>query len=81
LGKADAYVNGTLGMCLWDVCPGEVIVKGMGGYITNFNLNRYYYAKGASPLIQGVFAARSKSHYNLCVKRMGGMLKTLQALL
>lgn len=43
LGVADAYCYPTRGMCYWDVCPGEVLVKGMGGLVTDFNQKRYNY--------------------------------------
>lgn len=63
LGKADAYIYGSAGPCLWDVSPGEVLVKGMGGFVTDINLNKYNYRTDVKPVIQGVFATRSYQHY------------------
>ena len=35
IGNCDAYIHPSPGLCYWDLCAPESLIKGMGGYSTN----------------------------------------------
>jgi 3'-phosphoadenosine 5'-phosphosulfate (PAPS) 3'-phosphatase len=80
-GQADLYVYPSRGMSFWDVCAGEVLVKGMGGQMTDMTLKRFMYFPHLDPKIRGVFAGRSLAHYQMVLKRFGPFIHTVQAML
>jgi len=35
IGNVDCYIHPSPGLCYWDLCAPESLIKGMGGYATN----------------------------------------------
>ena len=75
---ADAYLHPSVGLKSWDLCASEAIVKSMGGYATNFSLERLSYKKEETHKIAGLVLARNKDMYDTVLKRLGQLLHTIK---
>lgn len=54
LGNVDTYIHPSSGLMNWDLCGPESIVKGMGGYTTNFMQERLRYSLEGDRRIKGL---------------------------
>jgi len=59
IGTVDTYLHPSPGLKFWDLCAPESIIKGMGGYATDFKLDRIKYAADADPNLKGLILAKN----------------------
>ena len=58
LGEADTYIS--LGLSYWDICAPEVVVKAMGGIVTDLFQQKLHYDLETKPHgVRGVIIAKS----------------------
>ena len=70
VGKVDSYVTPS-GLNHWDICGPESLVKGMGGYCTDFNQEKLSYPIDGYFYINGLIFAKNPPMYKLIERRMG----------
>lgn len=59
IGTVDTYLHPSPGLKFWDLCAPESIIKGMGGYATDFKLERVIYTAGGDPNLKGLILAKN----------------------
>jgi 3'(2'), 5'-bisphosphate nucleotidase len=75
LGHADTYIS--FGLAYWDICAPEVIIKAMGGFVTNLMLEPLNYDYNKQWGIHGMILAKTPAHHRLICKRLKQLLPEL----
>lgn len=71
IGTVDTYLHPSPGLKFWDLCAPESIIKAMGGYATDFKLERVIYAAYADPNLKGLILAKNPVWHKTIVTRLG----------
>lgn len=77
IGNVDSYIHPSPGLCYWDLCAPESLIKGMGGYSTNLMQERLRYPLDGDRKIKGLILARNPPMYRMISRRMGDVLKNI----
>mmetsp|Transcript_48312 Transcript_48312/g.35490 ORF Transcript_48312/g.35490 Transcript_48312/m.35490 type:complete len:117 (+) Transcript_48312:740-1090(+) len=78
-GNVDTYLHPSVGLMYWDLCPTETLIKAMGGFATNFRLERLTYPLDGDRKITGLILAKNPQLHRLAVQRLGPeMMETLK---
>ena len=77
IGNVDSYIHPSPGLCYWDLCATESLIKGMGGYSTNLLQERLRYPLDGDRKIRGLILARNPPMYRMIGRRMGDVLKNI----
>jgi 3'-phosphoadenosine 5'-phosphosulfate (PAPS) 3'-phosphatase len=80
IGNVDCYIHPSPGLCYWDLCAPESLVKGMGGYATNLAQERLTYFPDGNRKLKGLILARNPPMYRMIERRMGDMLKNIMSI-
>lgn len=70
-GTVDSYLHPSPGLKFWDLCAPESIIKGMGGYSTNFAGERVKYLPGQDPNLKGLILAKNPVWHKAIIERLG----------
>lgn len=70
IGTVDTYLHPSPGLKFWDLCAPESIIKAMGGYATDFKLERVVYVAGADPNLKGLILAKNPLWHHTIVSRL-----------
>lgn len=70
-GTVDAYLHPSPGLKFWDLCAPESIIKGMGGYSTDFAGKRVLYLPGNDPNLKGLILAKNPMWHKAVLERLG----------
>jgi 3'(2'), 5'-bisphosphate nucleotidase len=57
LNNVDAYIHPSPGLCYWDLCANEPLIKAMGGYATDLYGERITFDIDKSPKLKGLIAS------------------------
>lgn len=71
IGNVDSYIHPTPGLKFWDLCAPESLIKGMGGYATNFECERVLYIAGQDPNLKGLILAKNPVWHKKIIERLG----------
>ena len=77
-GTVDAYLHPSVGLKYWDLCAPESLIKSMGGYATNFKLERLTYNANTDKKIAGLILAKNPNMHATILRRLGTLLQTLK---
>lgn len=77
-GTVDAYLHPSVGLKYWDLCAPESLIKAMGGYATNFKLERLTYSNEGDRKIAGLILAKNPNMHAMILRRLGTLLQTLK---
>lgn len=77
IDTVDSYIHPSPGLKFWDLCAPESIVKGMGGWATDFQLKRLTYNIGDDVNLKGLILAKSITMHKTIVERMGNLTSQL----
>jgi 3'-phosphoadenosine 5'-phosphosulfate (PAPS) 3'-phosphatase len=70
IGTVDSYISPS-GLNYWDICAPESLVKGMGGYCTDFYQEKLNYSISGNFYIEGFISAKNPPMYKTIARRMG----------
>ncbi len=73
----DCYIHPSPGLCYWDLCAPEALIKGMGGYGTNLARERLSYPLDGDRKLKGLILAHNLNMYKTIEKRMGETLTNI----
>ena len=67
-GVVDTYMHPSPGLCYWDLCAPESLVKAMGGYATDLSQQRLtYHVDAPKHKLRGLILGRTKAfHEHVC---------------
>ena len=71
IGNVDCYLHPSPGLKFWDLCAPESLMKGMGGYGTDFKGERIKYVAGADPNLKGLILAKNPTWHKTITERLG----------
>lgn len=74
IGNFDCYINRSPGLCYWDLCAPESLVKRMGGYATNLARERLTYPVDGIRKLKGLILAKNTPMFKMIERRMGDTL-------
>ena len=77
-GTVDCYVYPSYGLKYWDLCASEMVIKAMGGYVTNMKEEVLRYPLDGNRQIQGLILAKNPKYHRMIVSRLGSLLQTLK---
>ena len=80
IGNVDCYIHPSPGLCYWDLCGPESLVKGMGGYATNLARERLTYPVDGNRKLRGLILAKNPPMFRMIERRMGDMLKNIMSI-
>ena len=69
-GVVDAYMHPSPGLCYWDLCAPESLVKAMGGYATDLSQQRLtYHVDAPKHKLRGLLLGRTRAyHDHICAR-------------
>ena len=77
LGECDCYIQPRGGLGFWDMCAPEVIIRAMGGLLTDMNKERLCYdinrakERPGKPILPPFLLGKSIRLHTLILKRLG----------
>lgn len=71
IGNVDCYLHPSPGLKFWDLCAPESLMKGMGGFGTDFKGERIKYVAGADPNLKGLILAKNPTWHKTITERLG----------
>jgi 3'(2'), 5'-bisphosphate nucleotidase len=77
INEVDCYIHPSPGLCYWDLCAPEALIKGMGGYGTNLAKERLTYPLDGDRKLKGLILAHNPEMYKTIEKRMGEHLTNI----